>query len=79
MKEHQLHGFYSGMFISEVPEAMIYGINTDQNTVTRSNKLFANILGRYIDGDDVLENVKAEYFIENDPVISFNRDRLYYT
>lgn len=80
MKEHQLKGFYSGMFISEVQEAMIYGVNTDQATVTQSNKLFANILGRYIDGDgDVLENVKAEYFIENDPVITFNRDRLYNT
>ena len=79
MKEHQLHGFYSGMFISEVQEAMIYGFNIDQKTVTRSNNLFANILGRYIDSDDVLENVKAEYFIENDPVITFNRDRLYNT
>jgi hypothetical protein len=79
MREHLLNGFYSGMFVSEVQEATIYGINTDQNTVTRSNKLFANILGRYIDSDNVLENVKAEYFIENDPVISFNRDRLYST
>ena len=58
---------------------LIYGVDTDQNTVTRSNELFANILGRYIDGDDVLENVKAEYFIENDPVITFNRERLYNT
>ncbi|MFC1830498.1 hypothetical protein ACFL0S_00560 [Thermodesulfobacteriota bacterium] len=80
MMEHQLHGFYSGMFISEVQEALIYGISTVQNTVTRSNNLFAAVLGRYIDGgDDILENVKAEYFIENDPVITFNRSRLYNT
>jgi len=79
MKENQLKGFYSGMFISEVQEAQIYGISTDQNTVTRSNELFANILGRCINGDDMLENVKAEYFIDNDPVVTFNRDRLYST
>ena len=76
---YQLHGFYSGMFISEVEEAVMCGVSTDQNTVTRSNKLFDNILGKYIDGDNVLENVKAEYFVENDPVVTFNRNRLYST
>jgi hypothetical protein len=28
MKRHQLRGFYSGMFISEVQEALMYGIAT---------------------------------------------------
>lgn len=79
MLNHQLHGFYSGMFISEVEEAVMCGVSTEQRAVTRSNKLFATVLGRYINGDNVLENVKAEYFVENDPVVTFNRNRLYNT
>ena len=79
MKEHRLQGFYSGMFISEVLEALIYNIKTDQKTVKRSNQLFAETLGRYIDSDDILRKVKREYNVDGDPVITFNRNRLYST
>ena len=77
---NQLTGLYSGMFISEVHEARMYNIETDQSTVSRSNDLFATLLGKYLDYEgDVLAQLKEEYHIENDPVVTFNRNRLYST
>lgn len=81
VKEHQLKGFYSGMFISEVQEAQLYNIETDQSTISRSNSLFAALLGKHLDSanGDILIPLKQEYYIENDPVVTFNRNRLYCT
>jgi hypothetical protein len=78
VKQHDLSGFYSGMFISELAEAWLCGIsNTDVQAIQRSNALFAAALGRWIDCEYILEQVLEEYMVENDPVIAFNRDRLY--
>jgi len=79
INRHRLKGFYSGMFISELEEAWMYGIyNTDERAIAESNNLFSSALGKYIDSDNILENVKREYRDENDPVITFNHNRLYY-
>ena len=78
MVRNKLTGLYSGMFISEVHEAQMYKIETDQDTVSRSNDLFATLLGKYIDSKgDVLALLKQEYVIENDPIVTFNRNRLF--
>lgn len=78
MNRHNLSGFYSGMFISELGEALLCGIdNTDAQAVSASNDLFASVLGRYIDSENILENVRREYSPAGDPVIRFNRERLY--
>jgi hypothetical protein len=80
MLNNDLRGLYSGMFISEVNEARMYNIETDQDTVSRSNDLFSELLGKYLDSEgDVLAQLNREYHIENDPIITFNRNRLYCT
>lgn len=77
-----LKGFYSGMFISEVGEALYCGLpGTKQDEVDESNYSFVNIIGKYIneDKDTIYENVKKEYGIiaEENPVALYNHNRLY--
>ena len=77
-----LKGFYSGMFISEVGEALYCGLpGTKQDEVDESNYGFVNIIGKYIneDKDTIYENVKKEYGIiaEENPVALYNHNRLY--
>lgn len=78
MREHQLKGFYSGMFISECTEADLFGIPYDDELqIEISNDWFASILGKHINSDNILKNVKQEYHDPDDPIVTFNRDRLY--
>lgn len=80
MQEHNLNGLYSGMFISEVEEASMFGIETTQHKIDASNKLFAHVLGKHIDCDDsedIVRNVKRDYCSDGDAVVNFNRKRLY--
>ena len=70
--------YVSGMFISGTGEAYMNGItNADQKMVDASNNLFSSVLGKYIDSENVLELVKKEYVKDDDPIVSFNRARLY--
>ena len=81
MRVHRLNGFFCGMFVSEVGEADLYNIPyQDNKEIEISNNLFASVLGKYIDsaGDNILELVQREYHDENNPVITFNRNGLYY-
>ena len=78
VEQHELRGFYSGMFISEFGEAWMCGIeDTDEQTIKSSNDLFAPVLGKHIDSDNILGNVKKEYVKDGDAVVEFNRNRLY--
>ena len=82
MNKHQLYGFYSGMFISEVGEAMYCGLpGTEQETVTASNNYFAELLGEVINEplSVIYEHVKENYglLLGYNPVASYNYDRLY--
>jgi hypothetical protein len=77
-----LKGFYSGMFISEVGEALYCGLpGTQQSEVDESNYGFVNIIGKYINEDKniIYENVMKEYGIiaEENPVALYNHNRLY--
>lgn len=82
VNEHNLKGFYSGMFISEVTEAnycQVYG--TTQKVVDESNYGFVNIIGKHINGDTehIFEKVTEEYGLiaESNKVASYNLNRLY--
>ena len=82
MNRHQLYGFYSGMFISEVSEATYCGLpGMDQETVTASNDYFAELLGEVINEplSVIHEHVKENYglLLGYNPVASYNYDRLY--
>lgn len=80
--EHELRGFYSGMFISEVGEAIYCGLpGTPQEVVDESNYGFCNIIAKYINDDTnvIYENVKKEYGViaEENSVALYNNLRLY--
>lgn len=82
VNKHDLKGFYSGMFISEVGEAIYCGLpGTEQDQVDASNNYFAELLGEVIN-----EPLKDAYFhvldnygllAEDNPVALYNYNRLY--
>jgi len=79
---NQLKGFYSGMFISEVGEAIYCGLpGTTQDVVDESNEVFARIVGEVINEPvNIIHNhVKMHYGVltENNPVAVYNHKRLY--
>ena len=82
MNKHQLYGFYSGMFISEVGEATYCGLpGTEQETVTTSNNYFAELLGEVINEPlgIIYEHIMDNYRLitEDNPVALYNHNRLY--
>jgi len=82
MNKHELNGFYSGMFISEVSEATYCGLpGTEQKTVTTSNDYFAKLLGEVINEplSVIYEHVMNNYELltEDNPVALYNHNRLY--
>jgi hypothetical protein len=82
MNRHELNGFYSGMFISEVGEATYCGLpGTEQETVTASNDYFAELLGEVINEplSVIYEHVMDNYELltEDNPVANYNHNRLY--
>ena len=83
VKENNLKGFYSGMFISEVSESKFCGFhNISQYQVSNSNYSFSEIVGKYINKplNEVYENVKSEYGVgcSSNPIVRYNHERLYY-
>ena len=82
VNRHELKGFYSGMFISEVGEAEYCGLpDTEQTIVDESNDTFATILGNVINKPlrEMYKNTRHEYklLVENNPVALYNYERLY--
>jgi len=75
VEEHNLTGYYTGMFISEVGEADMYGICVTQRAINRSNYLFATLACMYLEGDMMI-NLREKYKT-GCPVVDFNRKRLY--
>jgi hypothetical protein len=74
-EKYQLHGFATGMFISELEEANWYGVKCSQNDIDVSTELFVNIVTKYInESTDILRlKVHDEYHIEGNNVVEFNR------
>jgi hypothetical protein len=77
---HNIRGFYTGMFISEVGEAKYFGIKVGQEVINYSNELFAQEMRRCVNLGDpklICEGIKSVY-VGDSPVFQFNNDRLYY-
>ena len=77
-----LKGLYSGMFISEVTEAIYCGLyNTKQEIVNESNDFFAKEFGRVSDKPlvEAFEYIKDTYGVlaDDNPVAKYNHHRLY--
>lgn len=82
VNRHNLKGLYSGMFISEVSEAVYCGLpGTEQKQVDISNHYFAQILGEAINDpiDQTYNYVLDNYGLltEDNPVALYNYNRLY--
>lgn len=82
VNRHNLKGLYSGMFISEVSEAVYCGLpGTEQDQVDTSNHYFAQILGEAINDpiDQTYNYVLDNYGLltEDNPVALYNYNRLY--
>ena len=79
VNEHGLRAFYTGMFVSELIEALENDIDSKWDYIRHSNSLFAEAVNQSIDTDNMLKNVKELYQKEGDncEVIGFNRARLY--
>ena len=79
--KHELKGFYSGMFVSEVGESIHEGVPSTQKVVNESNDGFSKILGSYVNEptDIVYRNVTLVYELlgETNKVAKFNSERLY--
>jgi hypothetical protein len=80
----QLKGFFTGMFVSEVGEALYCGLGkTEQSIVDESNNTFANILGKILqntqDPKEIHYQISSEYGIlaETNPIAEYNHKRLY--
>ena len=82
VRNNNLNGFHSGMFISEVGEATYCGLpGTSQDIVDQSNNYFAELLGEVINEplSVIYEHVKENYGLltEDNPVALYNHNRLY--
>jgi hypothetical protein len=79
---NKLHGFYTGMFISETGEARIIGLTeVEQWQVDESNYGFVSVVRRFIDkpAEVLHEALKLEYgkMADHNPVAKYNYRRLY--
>ncbi len=84
VKRHNLCGFATEMFISEISEGLIYGfedIDDLETKINASNNGFAEIVSKYINEplDILYQNVMREYglFSETNQIALFNFKRLY--
>lgn len=81
VRNHELSGICSGMFISELGEARSYGYkDVVWNIVNQSNYRFSEIISRYINEPLEILYIKliSEYGIlaKSNPIANFNMERL---
>lgn len=82
VRNYDLKGFFSGMFISEVGEATYCGLpGMGQDIVDESNYGFVHILSEHINEDthNIYHKVREKYGLiaEENPVALYNHKRLY--
>lgn len=78
VEKHKLTGFYTGMFISEIQEAEAMGIfNSSEKEIEESNYMFAWLMNDYIFHENMMQEMKYHYQLDNDPIYAYNNERLY--
>jgi len=75
---HELNGFYTGMIVSEMQEADMFGIRATQREINYSNTLLADVVGKAINRPDMLTEVKYGYYDEENPIICYNMENIYF-
>jgi hypothetical protein len=80
VEKYGLSGLYTGMFISEDIEAIIYGIYPDDEEVIKSNNIFSSVAGEIISrsSQDIYRHIKSEYIFPGSSVRDFNYERIYW-
>lgn len=82
VKKHNLKGFYSGMFISELNETYFCGFDANQEQMDEANELFCETFQKYLTEDmhSAYTHVKRVYGqkAKENPIINYNSKRLYY-
>lgn len=82
VEQHKLTGFYCGMFISEISEAILYDYDVSQKTINHSNNSFSNIVSKYIHepSEIIHKKVTAEYgaLSNYNPIVKYNNEKLNY-
>lgn len=81
VKKHGLSGFASGMFISEVGEAMFCQVKANQQMVDESNFLFVEEVARHVHKDAVYLHNMVKHgpykaMAATNPVAKYNHSRL---
>lgn len=76
VEKYDLKGFYTGMIISEYDEAYLFSIGFKGNEIEESNIMFADVISKTIDKEDMLSESKRMYVGESE-VINFNTKNLY--
>jgi len=76
---HKLRGFYTGMFISEVWEAIAMGVHGSRFDVEESNELFADVVKSTDSAKKMYCRARTEYqrIMGDNPVAKYNHDRLH--
>ena len=76
-RPNKLTGLVSGMFISEVGEARMNGIEASQREVDASNKAFALAVREYLETGAAPATVREKYSSTTCEITKFNSSRLY--
>jgi hypothetical protein len=74
---NKLSGLVSGMFISEVGEASMFGIRASQREVDASNAAFSKVVRQHLDTGAHLGNVRQCYTSAACKITQYNSERLY--
>jgi hypothetical protein len=74
---NKLTGLVSGMFISEVGEARIFGIQATQQEVDASNNLFSKVVRQVMDAGGAYTDIQKCYNSASCKITKFNNERLY--
>lgn len=76
VETHQLNGFYSGMFISEKMEALMYDYDVEEDIINESNDKFSEIVSEHANNssDIIYHNVIKFYgeLAAINPIARFN-------
>ena len=83
VEKHKLKGFYTGMFISEVYEALYHQLrDVNQTMVDESNYTFSEIVSRHIEAEreTISTRIIDEYttVASKNKIAAYNVDRIYF-
>jgi hypothetical protein len=80
VKKYKIKGFHTGMIISEMEEANYMGIfHANYTQLEESNSLFAGSIAAFIDypDDTIVDCILKTYDSLDNPIIEYNRQRIY--